>query len=173
MNTDHRKSAQPCGCDEGAGHVCQWHACQWHVYHYESLQEESMATDGRTVGVYEGPRYGFVPTAEEVRVVDPTTGGEKGAKLARFSLIPGDFLWALAEHYGRGARKYADRNWEKGYKWSLTVDALHRHLVAWLEGEDNDSETGSSHLIAVAWHVVALWWYHKHSKGTDDVRRTR
>lgn len=25
MNTDPKKSAQPCGCDEGAGHICEWH----------------------------------------------------------------------------------------------------------------------------------------------------
>jgi hypothetical protein len=107
---------------------------------------------------------------QETRVVDPNSGGEKGAKLARFSLIPADFLWALAEHYGRGARKYEDRNWEKGYKWSLSVDALHRHLAQWLVGEDNDEETGSSHLIAVAWHAIALWWWHKRGLGTNDVR---
>lgn len=106
----------------------------------------------------------------EVRTVDPNTGGEKGAKLQRFSLIPTDFIWALASHYGLGARKYADRNWEKGYKWSLTLDAMMRHLSQWLEGEDDDPETGSSHLIAVAWHVVALWWFHRHGKGTNDVR---
>lgn len=117
----------------------------------------------------------------EVRVTDAVTGGQKGSKLARFSLIPRDFLWELAEHYGRGARKYEDRNWQKGYKWSLTVDALDRHLSAWLHGtpennwqpEDNDPETGSSHLIAVAWHVIALWWFHKHGRGTDDIRGVR
>ena len=107
---------------------------------------------------------------DEVRVTDPVTGGQKGSKLPRFSLIPADFLWALAEHYGRGSLKYDDRNWEKGYQWSLSVDALHRHLAQWLCGEDNDAETGSSHLVAVAWHVIALWWFHRHQRGTDNVR---
>lgn len=106
----------------------------------------------------------------EQRVVDAHTGGEKGQKLARFSLIPREFLWALAEHYGRGACKYEDRNWERGYKWSLSVDALDRHLTAWLLGEDDDQETGSSHLVAVAWHAIALWWWHRHGRGTNDVR---
>lgn len=113
---------------------------------------------------------GVLPRLKEVRVVDPKTGGEKGSKLARFSLIPADFLWALAEHYGRGARKYEDRNWERGYKWSLTLDAHERHLKQWLLGEDNDEETGSSHLVAAAWHLVALWWFHRHNRGTDDIR---
>lgn len=107
---------------------------------------------------------------KETITTDPITGGQKGSKLARFSLIPRDFLWTLAEHYGRGALKYDDRNWERGYKWSLSVDALERHLNQWLLGEDNDSETGSSHLVAVAWHAIALWWWHKRGLGTNDVR---
>lgn len=107
----------------------------------------------------------------ETITVDPLTGGKKGSKLARFSLIPTDWLWALAEHYGRGALKYEDRNWERGYRWSLSVDAHSRHVSQWLSGEDNDPETGSSHLVAAAWHLVALWWFHKHGKGTDDLNR--
>ncbi len=105
---------------------------------------------------------------EEIRVVDPTTGGEKGSKLARYDLIPGDVLHALAEHYGRGSLKYADRNWQKGYKWSLSFAALNRHLWAWWEGEDIDAETGSNHMVAVIWHAVALLWYARHRKELDD-----
>lgn len=105
----------------------------------------------------------------EVRVVDPKTGGEKGSKLARFSLIPPEFLWALAEHYGKGAFKYADRNWERGYKWSLSLDALERHLTQWRMGEDLDPETGSHHLVAVAWHACALFVFWMRGLGTNDV----
>lgn len=116
----------------------------------------------------------------EVRVTDPATGGEKGTKLQRFSLIPRDFLWALAEHYGKGARKYADRNWERGYQWHLTLDAHDRHLGAWLHGtpengwmpEDNDPETGSSHLVAAVWHLITLWWFQRYGRGTDNIRHT-
>ncbi len=106
--------------------------------------------------------------SEEVRETDPLTGGQKGSKLARFSLIPTDWLWALAEHYGRGSLKYSDRNWEKGYKWSLSYDALNRHLNAWWGRDEIDEETGSSHLLAVAWHAASLWWWREHGKGTDD-----
>lgn len=106
----------------------------------------------------------------ETIVTDEKTGGKKGAKLARFSLIPSEFLWALAEHYGRGARKYEDRNWEKGYKWSLSLDAHSRHLHLWLGGEDNDGETGTNHLIAAAWHLIALFIFQLRGLGTDDLR---
>jgi hypothetical protein len=112
----------------------------------------------------------MVTGSTEVIVTDPLTGGQKGSKLARFSLIPVGFIWALAEHYGRGAFKYADRNWERGYKWSLSLDAHSRHLSQWLLGEDNDPETGSSHLVAAVWHLIALWFFHKFGKGTDDIR---
>lgn len=104
----------------------------------------------------------------EERVVDPSTGGEKGSKLARFDLVPWDGIWALAEHFGIGARKYADRNWERGYRWGLSFAALHRHLAAWWNGEDVDPESGDSHLIAVAWHALCLWWFQEHGRGTDD-----
>jgi Domain of unknown function (DUF5664) len=95
-------------------------------------------------------------SGSEVRVVNETTGGEKGSKLARFDLVPVGPLTRLAEHYGKGANKYADRNWERGYIWSLSYAALQRHLTAWWGGEDNDPELGSNHLDAVLFHAMAL-----------------
>lgn len=111
-------------------------------------------------------------TGSEIIVTDEKTGGQKGSKLQRFSLIPSEFLWALAEHYGQGAKKYADRNWERGYKWSLGVDALQRHLHQWCLGENNDPETGSSHLVAVAWHAIALFIFQLRGLGTNDIQPT-
>ena len=108
----------------------------------------------------------------EVIVVDEKTGGRKGQKIARFDLIPPEALWALAEVYGRGAQKYADRNWELGYPWSLCVGALMRHLLRWIMGERCDPETGCHHLAQVAWHAFALFTFEARQKGTDDVRVT-
>lgn len=104
----------------------------------------------------------------EVRTVDPDTGAEKGVKLARFDLIPPKALWELAEHYGRGSLKYADRNWEAGYDWSKSYGALSRHLIAFWMGEDIDPETGSHHLIAVAWHALALRTFAESHPEKDD-----
>lgn len=97
-----------------------------------------------------------VRTDGEVRIVNTETGGEKGSKLARFDLIPARPLELLAEHYGRGSKKYEDRNWERGYKWSLSFAAMMRHAWAFWRGEDIDPETGSPHMVAVAWHAFAL-----------------
>ena len=106
---------------------------------------------------------------DEIRIVDPETGGEKGRKPARFDLVPADALWAIAEHFGRGAEKYGeDRNWEKGYDWSLSFAAMMRHAWAWWGGEDLDEETGSSHMVAVAWHAMVLVANEMRQSGTDD-----
>lgn len=106
--------------------------------------------------------------SSEVRVTDPNTGGQKGRKLARFDLIPQDCLWELAELYGRGAAKYADRNWQKGYAWSLSFAALNRHLWQFWNGQDTDEETGAYHLANVAWHAFALLHFLLNDLGTDD-----
>ncbi len=73
----------------------------------------------------------------EVRTTS-STGGQKGVKLQRFDLIPVGPLTRLAEHYGRGALKYSDHNWRKGYEWSKSYAALQRHLTAWWNGEEYD-----------------------------------
>ena len=105
---------------------------------------------------------------DEVTITDPTTGGKKGQKLARFDLIPAGPLQALAEHYGKGARKYEDRNWEKGYAWSLSFGAMQRHAWAFWNGEDIDEETGSPHLAAVAFHAFALLEFMNFQRKLDD-----
>ncbi len=114
------------------------------------------------------PQPGQIYRQEERRVVDPVTGGAKGQKLQRFDLIPPEYEWELAEHYGKGAVKYDDNNWLLGYKWSLSYQALRRHLNQWWRGEDRDPETSTHHLIAVIWHSIALYTYQLRGLGTDN-----
>jgi hypothetical protein len=105
----------------------------------------------------------------EEMVTDPKTGGRKGKKLARFDLLPPDVLIAIAEHFGRGATKYEDRNWEKGYDWSLSYAAAMRHLAAFWSGEDYDQEfEDSHHLDAAMFHLMALREFFTKGLGTDD-----
>ena len=96
-----------------------------------------------------------------------STGGEKGVKQERFDLIPTGPLTELARLYGRGALKYADHNWMRGYEWSKSYAALQRHANLFWGGQDLDSceadcppdcanHTGLPHMAAVAWHAFAL-----------------
>lgn len=106
---------------------------------------------------------------DEVRITS-ATGGSKGSKIARFDLIPTGPLWELAEHYGKGAQKYkrvnGKDNWRNGYDWSLSYAALQRHANAFWNGEDIDPENGSKHIIAAAWHCLAL----AHFMGDETLR---
>lgn len=85
-----------------------------------------------------------------------STGAKKAGNLERYDLIPAEPLRLLALHYGRGSLKYQDHNWALGYDWGLSFSALNRHLWQFWAGEDIDPETGSPHMVAVAWHAFAL-----------------
>lgn len=104
----------------------------------------------------------------EIIMVDPDTGARKGQKLARFDLIPVKPLWELAEHYGRGASKYAEHNWARGYNWHLCYSSALHHLAQFWAGENIDEETGSKHVIAAAWHCLTLAYYMEVNKQKDD-----
>jgi hypothetical protein len=114
----------------------------------------------------------------EVRTVS-STGAEKGVKLARFDLIPAEPMWQVAEHFGKGARKYADRNWERGYEWSKTLGALERHVNLFKQGEDFDlhepgcpadcvEHTESHHMAAAVFHALALMEFGRTHPEFDD-----
>jgi len=51
---------------------------------------------------------------------------------ARFDLIPPGPLYQVAELFAMGAKKYDDRNWEKGLQWGRVFAAMMRH--AWKIG---------------------------------------
>lgn len=104
----------------------------------------------------------------EERVTDTVTGGAKGSKLARFDLIPIGPLWEVARLYGVGAAKYAPRNWELGYTWSLSYAAMMRHAALFWAGESLDDETKRHHLSSVIFHAMALMEFEQKGKGTDD-----
>jgi hypothetical protein len=118
------------------------------------------------------PLIGLPFQGDEVRIVDPETGGEKGQKLARYDLLPVEALRQVAIHYGLGARKYEDRNWEKGYAWGLSYGAAMRHLNDFWQGTDWDDDPTlgqpTRHLAAAAFHVLALLHFSTMNVGTDD-----
>lgn len=114
------------------------------------------------------PKSGIASQVVEERLSDPQTGAQKGRKLARFALLPPGALWMIAEVFGFGAAKYADRNWEAGYPWSWSYDALQRHLNAFWDGEELDPESGLSHLAHAGFHILALLTYTRTNRAKDD-----
>jgi hypothetical protein len=86
----------------------------------------------------------------------------------RFDLVPIRALEEVVAVYNYGARKYADRNWEKGMKWSRVWAAVQRHLCSFWAGENLDPESGLHHLAHAAWGCLALLEYARiHPTGDD------
>lgn len=114
------------------------------------------------------PRVDPRPVSE-VRVTNTKTGGEKGRKPQRMSLLPLDVLMRdVAPLYAAGADKYAAHNWRRGYDWSLSADALLRHFSQFWHGEDIDPEMGTHHLAGVVFHALALLHFAHEHPDLDD-----
>ena len=94
--------------------------------------------------------------SEEVRVVNPKTGGAKGTKLPQLGAVDPRALMEIAKVAGYGCVKYERYNFLRGYEWSLSFDALCRHLFAFWGGEDIDPESGLPHMAHAGWHCMTL-----------------
>lgn len=104
----------------------------------------------------------------ETRIVDPETGGAKGQKDCRMGALDPVALEQMGLVAGMGEEKYDRFNFLRGYKWSLSVDAMFRHILAFLKGEDRDPESGLPHMAHAAWHAHALTGFLLRDIGTDD-----
>lgn len=96
------------------------------------------------------------------------TGGEKGTKPLQVSAVDPVARAELGRVAAYGAEKYDRHNYLKGYRWALSLDAMHRHTLAYEMGEDFDPETGYHHMAHAAWHALALVSFTLRGIGTDD-----
>jgi hypothetical protein len=90
-----------------------------------------------------------------------------GEKL-RVDLLSFQAIQGTAEVLTFGAKKYGDRNWEKGLSFSRVFGACLRHLFSWWLGKDKDDETGLNHLDHAACCIMFLQHYTKTNTGIDD-----
>lgn len=77
----------------------------------------------------------------------------------RTDLIPPEAILGLADLYAMGARKYADRNWEKGMSYTRLLGALVRHAMAYLSGENYATDDKQHHMLSVAWCALAIFTF--------------
>jgi len=71
-------------------------------------------------------------------------------------LLPGLALVEVAKVLEFGAKKYSPNNWRTVKPGSRYLDAALRHLHAHADGEDNDPESGLSHLAHAACCVLFM-----------------
>lgn len=87
---------------------------------------------------------------------------------AQWSLVDMPSLEPMVRVMEYGAGKYAPHNWKKGMAHTQIADCLMRHLFAWLNGEDNDPESGQSHIAHVQANAMMLQFNIKNHPDLDD-----
>lgn len=87
-----------------------------------------------------------------------------------YSLLPTDALEGVTRVLTFGAKKYAERNWEKGMDWSRCFNSMMRHAWGYWRGEDLDPESGLPHVDHMVCNALflAAYWRRPDLKGFDD-----
>ncbi len=67
----------------------------------------------------------------------------------RYDLLPWEAIHELALHCEEGAKKYGERNCEKGIPVSSLIDSAFRHLSKYMQGDDDEP-----HLRAALWNIA-------------------
>lgn len=70
----------------------------------------------------------------------------------------------VAKHYEDGARKYSERNWEKGINLHCFIDSGVRHYLKCLRGD-----TDEPHDRAFVWNMLGAVWTHNHKPELIDL----
>lgn len=95
----------------------------------------------------------------------------KNEKLKKLpmALLPLEWKIGLIHLLGKGARKYAPRDWEeKPQLYMNRIDSLERHLADWLRGQDYDFETEAHNLVAVAFNALMVYSWQTRGHGADN-----
>lgn len=103
-----------------------------------------------------------------MKKIDMSKGLKFDGDKPRYDLIPPYPLNELAKLYTSGAKKYEDRNWEKGLRWGRCFAALMRHAWKFWSGEDMDEEMKVHHMVCVAFCAFSLIEFSKTHREFDD-----
>ena len=99
--------------------------------------------------------YDSVLDSGEGKVDHAGTGAVRDVQegRGRFDLIPYYSELRLAIHFENGAKKYSDRNWEKGLPLITYINSMKRHAGKLKEGMNDED-----HAAAVAWNSFCYMW---------------
>lgn len=80
-----------------------------------------------------------------------------------WSLMPWDSVEEILKVLEFGKVKYAAWNWSSngGFKYLRVFNSTMRHLFAWVRGEDNDPESGLSHIAHAGCNIMFLMYFIK------------
>lgn len=100
----------------------------------------------------------------------PQPGNKKpGQGKIPMGILPFNALTLVAEVMSEGRGEHGLNDWRENPKpWSEHFNAALRHLFAWLCGQNNDPESGLSHLAHLATRILFLLEYTVVGLGLDD-----
>lgn len=90
------------------------------------------------------------------------------AEKLRIDLIPPELITSVSEVLTFGARKYGDRNWEKGMPHMDYWASCQRHLWKWANGEDIDADSGLLHLSHAGCNIAMMLHHINHHPNLDN-----
>lgn len=86
-----------------------------------------------------------------------------GGKL-QFSLLHYPYIFGTTKALMYGANKYGVDNWKLCPDITRYENALLRHILAYLSGEKNDTESGLSHLYLASCNLMFLNYFDMRQK---------
>ena len=127
------------------------------VYHIDENKIHSIEGDVNDILKY---IYNYIRTGNTGDIINAIG---LFIEISEFNTIPMAIL-EVSKHYEEGAKKYAERNWEKGISAHCYVDSGVRHLLKWLDGWDDEP-----HDRAFIWNMLGLLWTVKHRPECNDL----
>jgi len=79
---------------------------------------------------------------------------DRGDLKPRPDLISPFAMLRVGEHMRKGAVKYGVHNWQLGQPFSEVTASMHRHLLQWEQGDEDED-----HLAAIVFGAQALMHY--------------
>lgn len=80
-----------------------------------------------------------------------------GAKKAPLRFVPPALVIIAAQGMKNGAQKYGPFNWrDYPVQYSIYLEAVHRHLLALMDGEDIAEDSGIPHLSHIAANIAII-----------------
>lgn len=70
----------------------------------------------------------------------------------------------VSKQYEEGAKKYSERNWEKGIPVHCFIDSATRHYLKWRRGDDDEP-----HDRAFVWNILGAIWTHHYKPELIDL----
>lgn len=87
------------------------------------------------------------------------TGGK-----GRMDLLPMCSLLRVSHHMEDSLQVYPERNWEKGIPMHSMIDSAMRHLVKYMDGQNDED-----HLSAAATNLLMAMWTEEKMPGMQDI----